>query len=717
MELEGLILDRYEPIGTAGEGGFGTVRIAWDPRIQRRVAIKTIRLTELDAARAALPGAQASADAQAYPDPDELSSADGEWAEQPSYDAAQPSVDQPFDDGFDQTWQEGQGSVDQQGQGDWGQQGQQGWSQQGHDQGGQGQQAHQSGHDQVTALAHMPGLDEARTAAMLQDARIVTVYDFEVRDRTAYLIMEYVEGLTLTRLLHDYSEYITLDIVAAVFEAVAGALAVAHKAGVLHLDIKPDNILINAKGQVKVTDFGLATLADAAGQGLAGGGTIGYMPLEQMRREHLDVRTDEWSLAAVLYEMLAGENPFFAPNLDEAPAAIEDAELVLPSLCWENLDEQIDDVIFYALDPDRDERYASVKDFAEEARKFLGNARRGRSQLASIVTRELKGPEVPGPSADLQDVPQTAGEERAAEEAARAAQRQARASERSERRRRVAHDAAATAASALLTPRAISVGGRVFAAVASAFLGYLAATNIPFIASASAPFAPVALLVAVAVGALGLFRPSLGALVGYLLLSLALILGNSPIAGAVVLVASFAWWYFIGRQGVAEGNVSLCVPIAGAVGGGMLAPLAGGASLRASSACATAAFSCVVAAVLGACGTGMLIGWDAFSNWWFSTTDVDGNLLGMVRNPAVWCMVASWIASATLQAVVGTLGSRTAELAGFALGAAILVVGVVGAAIFNPAIAMGNTLVRLVLGLICPIALVAAGLLIYRPTE
>ena len=729
MRKSKLILDRYRPLGEAGAGGFGTVQVAWDERIQRKVAIKTIQLTELDAVRAALPGANAVAPPPSAEEsiPDSLFDVpaldgDGEW------DGALPWDDEYAPDAFDDldelSGPEGADAyADEAYASEFEDEMADRKSLEAYEPVSADYGAAESDYPQlepIRSLAHLPGLDEARTAAMLQDARIVTVYDFEVRDRTAYLIMEYVEGLTLTRLLHDYSEYITLDIVAAVFEAVAGALSVAHKAGVLHLDIKPDNIMIDAKGQVKVTDFGLATLADASGQGLAGGGTIGYMPLEQMRREHLDARTDEWSLAAVLYEMLAGENPFLAPNLDEAPAAIEDAELVLPSLCWENLDEQIDDVIFYALDPDREERYANVKDFAEEARKFLGNARKGRSQLASIVTRELKGAETPSPSADLQDMPQAVGEDaEAAKAPSMRSQVQHERSERSARRRRVARDAASAAASALLTPRAISIGGRVFSAAASAFLGYLAATNIPFIADASVPFLPVAvaLLAAVAVGALGLFRPGLGALAGYLLLSVALVLGNSPIAGAVVLVAVFIWWYFIGREGVAEGNVALCLPLAGAVGGNALAPLAAGASLRIGPACATAAFACVVAVVLGACGSGNLIGWDAFANWQFSKFNVDGYLLSMVRNPAVWCMVASWIASAAIQAAVGTRGSRTAELAGFALGAVILVAGCVGAAVFNPVLAVGNALPRMVLGLLVPIVIVGAGLLIYRPTE
>ncbi len=352
-----LILDRYEPIGTAGEGGFGTVEIAWDPRIQRKVAIKTIKLTELDAYRANLPGARA---VSASPTADRWHGVQpwGEYLEEEATDeAASQRVEFGGYVAADLNPDDLEFTDERDGQ--------------------------------FTSLSHLPGLDEARTAAMLSDPHIVTVYDFEIRDRYAYLIMEYVEGITLTRLLYDYADFLTLDMVTAVFDAMSGALIVAHKAGVLHLDIKPDNIIINPQGQAKVTDFGLATLADASGAGTTGGGTIGYMPLEQMRREHLDVRTDEWSLAAVLYEMLTGDNPFRAESLDEAEAAIENAELVLPSLCWDNLDEQIDDVLFYALDPEREERYATVADFAEEADKFLGDEFRGRDQLALVVADAL----------------------------------------------------------------------------------------------------------------------------------------------------------------------------------------------------------------------------------------------------------------------------------------------------------------------------------------
>ena len=227
-----LILNRYRPIGEAKAGGFGTVRVAWDTRIQRKVAIKCIELDEVDAARAALPGANAVA--QRAPQHEPLP-----WEDDPVFndaDEAEGDATSVFD-------LVGDGPL-------------------------------------VHSLAHVPGLDEARTAAMLSDASIVAVYDFEVQESTAYLIMEYVEGVTLTELLHRHADRLTLDVVAAVFASVSHALEVAHANQVLHLDIKPDNVLINHQGQVKVTYFGLATLADASGYGAAGGGTIGYMPLE-----------------------------------------------------------------------------------------------------------------------------------------------------------------------------------------------------------------------------------------------------------------------------------------------------------------------------------------------------------------------------------------------------------------------------------------------------
>ncbi|MBO4352929.1 MAG: serine/threonine protein kinase, partial [Eggerthellaceae bacterium] len=595
-----LILDRYEPIGTAGSGGFGTVQIAWDPRIQRKVAIKTIQLTEQDAYRAALPGAQAVS-------PDGRGDFEDENSGSPVVAPSDATADrwhglQPWDEFLAEEGIESDSGV----------------------------LTSQDVFEPETfhALANLPGLDEARTAAMLSDPRIVTVYDFEVRDRTAYLIMEYVEGATLTQIMRDYSDWLTLDVVAAVFDAVAGALTAAHETGVLHLDIKPDNILINAKGEVKVTDFGLATLADASGAGTTGGGTIGYMPLEQMRREHLDARTDEWSLASVTYEMLTGENPFLAKGLDEAEAAIEDAELVLPSLCWQDVDEQIDDVMFYALDPDRDERYASVSDFAEEAEKFLGDIAAGKAQLAAIVDDVLRLADEPDDD-PVHDEPDGAETKTGAgvlgffknlfdfdspdvgtEDYARSrnavpialleADNRDAADEDGEddqderdavqqREHTPLRDKPSTRVRVVLT--------RLLAAVASAGVSFIAAANFTVLEAFGPGEFAVVIAFAAASAFLALVRPHLGALTSFVMLAIALAMNGSAICAVVLLVALAAWWYFIARKSDGSSNVALVTPLLGAVGGAPVIPLLAGAALRPLQAVATVAFAAVVTVV------------------------------------------------------------------------------------------------------------------------
>lgn len=589
-----LILNRYRPVGEAKAGGFGTVRVAWDTRIQRRVAIKCIELDEMDAARAALPGANAVRQQPREPLP---------WEDDPLFgedDAADGAGENGATSVFDLIGDE----------------------------------------PLVHSLAHVPGLDEARTAAMLSDASIVAVYDFEVQDSTAYLIMEYVEGMTLTDLLHRHADRLTLDVAAAVFASVSHALEVAHANQVLHLDIKPDNVLINHQGQVKVTDFGLATLADASGYGAAGGGTIGYMPLEQMRQENLDVRCDEWALASLTYEMLAGENPFLAPDLERAEAVIEDAELVLPSLCWDGLDPAIDDVIFFALDPDREERYATVADFAEELEPFLGDPKRGVRELSAIV----------GHADD---------EEEEAE-----AEKEPPAPRVPLRER--------------ITPLQRTVAAHAVGALGSGAVAFVAFANLPQTSGFANPlFWGLFALVTLA----GALKPHLGALLAYFALSATLIAGNAPAAGIVLLAAAATWWYFTGRLSNADANATLVPPLAGAFGCNQLTPLVAGFCLPPARAFGALAFSLLVSLMLAACGSHSLLGWDALANWQFSAgLDMQADLGSLLMQPALWCIVISWIvATGALSAfrlrptrafaVLGTLVAGALLLAGIALAA------------------------------------------------
>lgn len=161
----------------------------------------------------------------------------------------------------------------------------------------------------------MDVLREAHTAAMLQHPNIVQVIDFTHDTAYAYLVMEYVDGMSLAEFLHRVDGHsLTFDEAAAIADALGQALTFAHSNGVLHLDIKPANVLIDHSGNVKLTDFGMARLSSAGGFGGSRGGTIGYMPPEQLDIETgtVDERADVFALACVIYEGLCGSAPFMA---------------------------------------------------------------------------------------------------------------------------------------------------------------------------------------------------------------------------------------------------------------------------------------------------------------------------------------------------------------------------------------------------------------------
>ena len=561
MANEQLILNRYRPISEAGTGGFGTVQVAWDTRIQRRVAIKCIQLDESQAFRALQVEAQA-----VYGDPYRLS--DPSAYEEPA---------EPY----------------------------------------------------AVSLENLPGLDEARTAAMLSDPNIVGVYDFEVQGATAYLIMEYVDGTTLTGLLRDFGDELSLDAIAAIFSSVAHALEVAHDNQVLHLDIKPDNVLINRQGQVKVTDFGLATLSDATGFGTAGGGTVGYMPLEQMRQEALDSRCDEWALASLTYEMLTGTNPFMAPDLVKAESAIEDAELVLPSLCYEGLDPEADDVLFYALDPDREERYDNVEDFAEEMTRFFGNSARGHKELAALVGQAAMEVE------DEEEV-----------------------IERISLFDRIG------------TGRGQSVLVRVWAVLGVGLTGFVALSNIEDIGGWGSPvfWGMFALICLAAV-----LKPHLGALLSLLVLAIALLFHEAIVVGILLIVIVCAWWFFVGRMSDEASDAALSPALFGSFGFNAITPFVSGFFLSVKDATITSLFAFVLSLVLAGFGSNSLMGWNAFAFWDFGAIDVQHNMLVLLQQPLTWCLLAGWVGGSAVLALLCHRQTRLAAGIGVVLACLLLI--------------------------------------------
>jgi hypothetical protein len=231
----------------------------------------------------------------------------------------------------------------------------------------------------------IPGIDEARTAALLSDAHIVSVHDFEVTADEALIIMENIDGPSLDELMRGSSALFDTDVACALLAPVAAALECAHENQVLHLDIKPANILIDHSGRVKVSDFGLSELSGSLGYQEAAGGTIGYMPPEQIELGQVDERSDLWAFAALAYHLLTGANPFMADTAQESLRLICERQPVPPSELRDALDPALDAILLDALAADPDLRPGSVALFWAGLSLGLGRERAGRQRLRNLV--------------------------------------------------------------------------------------------------------------------------------------------------------------------------------------------------------------------------------------------------------------------------------------------------------------------------------------------
>ena len=154
---------------------------------------------------------------------------------------------------------------------------------------------------------------EARTIAQLSHPNIVTIYEVDDRDDLHYFTMTYVGGRTLGQVLSESTDLLSIDVILAWFYQIADALAYAHQRGVVHRDVKPGNVLLDPRGNALVTDFGIAKVADSdTGLTRTGMlvGTPAYMSPEQCQSARVTGSSDQYSLGAVLYQMLTGQRPF-----------------------------------------------------------------------------------------------------------------------------------------------------------------------------------------------------------------------------------------------------------------------------------------------------------------------------------------------------------------------------------------------------------------------
>lgn len=202
---------------------------------------------------------------------------------------------------------------------------------------------------------------EAQTVARLKDPGLVAVYDQGLDARHPFLVMELIEGGTLRELLGERGPMPPYA-VAAVLRPVLGGLAAAHRAGLVHRDVKPENVLISDDGEVKIADFGLVRAVAAAGITSASVilGTAAYLSPEQVRDGTASPRSDVYSAGIMTFELLTGRTPFTGDSALSLAYQRLDTDVPPPSGVIDGVPAQFDDFVQRATARDPADRYADA---------------------------------------------------------------------------------------------------------------------------------------------------------------------------------------------------------------------------------------------------------------------------------------------------------------------------------------------------------------------
>lgn len=216
---------------------------------------------------------------------------------------------------------------------------------------------------------------EARALSALNHPNLVTIYEVGEDKGLHFIAMELVDGKTLASLRDKLSLKELLSIVAQVAEA----LGAAHQSGIVHRDVKPDNVMVRPDGYAKVLDFGLVKLTEVkSAPGLTAHtqlgvamGTLAYMSPEQASGEAVDHRTDIWSLGVVLYELACGQKPFTGETRQATINAILSMSPTPVTTIAPSLPPDLDRILNKALDKDRELRYQTASDFRADIRRLL----------------------------------------------------------------------------------------------------------------------------------------------------------------------------------------------------------------------------------------------------------------------------------------------------------------------------------------------------------
>jgi eukaryotic-like serine/threonine-protein kinase len=231
---------------------------------------------------------------------------------------------------------------------------------------------------------------EARAASGLNHPNIITIYEINAEGHTPFITTEYIEGETL-RLMMSRAP-LKISEAVDITSHLASALAVAHAAGIVHRDIKPDNIMLRPDGIVKLLDFGLAKLTNIRAVELISDGTtkklthpgvvmgtVNYMSPEQAQGAKIDHRTDLWSLGAVLYEMVTGQLPFTGKTVNHTLVAIMEQKPLQLSQLNNETPAELERIVSKLLAKERDERYQTARDLLTDLRLLQKQLERGEA--------------------------------------------------------------------------------------------------------------------------------------------------------------------------------------------------------------------------------------------------------------------------------------------------------------------------------------------------